>query len=111
MEWESLRRVGLSALEYLLVAGMMAVGARYARMIRHQLRKNGALAGIGFVIMGVFFFALGFAVLSVCIRPGLPLYLLSSNKGRGACVAILCSVVYGFFRRKRDPARPSFQHS
>jgi len=52
--------------------------------------KEGALTALGRALSGFIIVAFIFYFLSVCIKPGFPLYLISSPRGQGLAVVILC---------------------
>lgn len=93
--------VAIFAIEYLLVAYLIRVCAGYGCMLYERWEKHGILSTIGYAIIGLFFMTLGFLVMSVCLKPGVPLHLFKSHRGQGVCIILICSAVYGFFAERR----------
>jgi hypothetical protein len=94
--------VGWVAIEYAIVALLMGVAAGYGRMIHDDLHENGVFSAVRYVASGLVLTAFGLALVSISLKPGFPMYLLSVDRGRGSCIVMLCSAVYGYFAQKRD---------
>jgi hypothetical protein len=74
----------------------------FGRAVYDRLCENGVFSAIGAFLCGLVLLAFGFFFVSVCLKPGFPLYLLHARRGRGAFIAILCAAIYGFFSQQRD---------
>jgi len=98
-----IRAAGWSAIEYAVVAYSILAARGFGYAIYDQL-KEGALKALGFALSGFIIVAFIFYFLSVCIKPGFPLYLISSPRGQGAFIVILCSATYGFLSARRQAA-------
>jgi hypothetical protein len=96
---------GWAAIEYALVAFLMGAAAGFGRATYDELHEKGMLAAVKLAMSGLFLVAIGFAILSICLKPGFPLYLLTLKRGRGVCIVILCSAIYGYFAHKRDNSK------
>jgi hypothetical protein len=99
------REAGWSAIEYAVVALLMALAAGIGRAIYDVVHEDGAFSAVGLAAAFLFLIFGGFWLVSISIKPGFPMYLLNLDKGRGACIVILCSTVYGYFAQKRDTDR------
>ena len=93
---------GWAAIEYALVAVLILAASGFGRAVYDRLCENGVFSAIGAFLFGLVLLAFGFFFVSVCLKPGFPLYLLHTRRGRGAFIAILCATIYGFFSQRRD---------
>ena len=92
----------MAAFEYAVVAYLMRVGAGFGHATYDEFRNNGALRAFYLAVSGLFLLALGFFFISISLKPGSPLYIFTLRRGRGACVVILGSILYGFFAARRN---------
>jgi len=99
----SFYQAGVAAIEFAVVALLMRVESGFGRATYDELhKKNGVLRSVSVAASGLLLLAVGFALVSISLKPGLPLYLFSVRRGRGACIILLCSVLYGFFAQRSD---------
>jgi hypothetical protein len=95
----------MAAVEYAIVAYLMRVGSGFGHAIYEEFHKSGVLRAVYWVVCGLVLLAFGFYLISISLKPGFPFYVFGLSRGRGACLVILCSVVYGFFAAKHDNSR------
>lgn len=99
----SFYRSGLAAIEFAVVGLLMRVASGFGRATHDEVhKKNGVLRAVSLAASGLFLLAVGFALLSISLKPGFPMYLLGRTRGRGACILFLCSAIYGYFAQRNS---------